>query len=181
MRILISTLAVFALALGTLNAKEDAKTGKVCEKAKAACASACTKGEAVTFKVDGMTCGGCASKLSKNLASVEGVTVEKVCAKSDKAVVKYNADKVCSKSVMAAVEKSGFKVAGQEVTIPVSGMTCGGCSGKVTRALAALDGVSDSAVCHKSGKAVVTFDPSKTCSKTVAKTIEKTGFKTAAK
>jgi len=177
MRILFTIVAAFGLTLGLTHAKETKtaeKTAKTAECAKTACSA-----DKVTFAVAGMTCGGCEGKLSKMFTSVEGVTVDKVCSKSGKACLKYDSEKVSKKDLMAVVKKSGFKLKGEQVTLPVSGMTCGGCSGKVSKALASLEGVSTSAVCHKSNKAVVTFDPSKTCATSVTKAINKTGFKVA--
>lgn len=40
----------------------------------------------------------------------------------------------------------------------VSGMTCGGCTGKVTRALKAIDGVGDVNVSLSDGQATVQYD-----------------------
>jgi len=174
MRILFTIVAAFGLTLGLTQAKETTKTAKTAECAKTACSA-----EKVTFAVDGLTCGGCENKLSKMFTSVDGVTVDKVCSKSGKASLNYDSKKVSKKDLMAVVAKSGFKLKGEQVTLPVSGMTCGGCSGKVSKALASLDGVSKSAVCHKSNKAVVTFNPEKVCASKVTAAINKTGFKVA--
>lgn len=175
MRILFTIVAAFGLTLGLTQAKETTKPAT----AKAECPTSACSAEKVTFAVDGLTCGGCENKLSKMFTSVDGVTVDKVCSKSGKACLKYDSKKVSKKDLMAVVAKSGFKLKGEQVTLPVNGMTCGGCSGKVSKALASLKGVSNSSVCHKSNKAVVTFDPSKTCATSVTKAINNTGFKVA--
>jgi len=177
MRILFTIVAAFGLTLGLTSAKETTKTTETAKTAE--CAKTACSADKVTFAVDGLTCGGCENKLSKAFASTEGVTVEKVCSKSGKACLKYDSEKVSKEDLMAVVAKSGFKLKGEQVTLPVNGMTCGGCSSKVSKALASLEGVSDSSVCHKSNKAVVTFDPSKTCATSVTKAINNTGFKVA--
>jgi copper chaperone len=43
--------------------------------------------------------------------------------------------------------------------LKVSGMTCGGCVGSVTRVLKALPGVADAQVSLEKGEARVSFDP----------------------
>ena len=50
----------------------------------------------------------------------------------------------------------------QTEQIKVSGMTCGGCSNNVTRALKALPGVGDVNVSLTAGEATVQYDERKT-------------------
>ena len=133
--------------------------------------------QTVKYAVSGMTCGACEGKVSKSLAGVKGVTVNKVCSKSGCAEVTFDDSKVKKADVVKAINSTGFKVKGEILTLPVSGMTCGGCSGKVAGALKNLDGVSAQAVCHKSGKATVTFDSEKVAKDKIVATINGTGFK----
>ena len=44
------------------------------------------------------------------------------------------------------------------VTLPVTGMTCGGCENAVTRVLARLPGVSEAVASHREATVRVTFD-----------------------
>jgi len=46
-----------------------------------------------------------------------------------------------------------------EVTLPVSGMTCGGCENAVKRAVGQLPGVAAVAASHRDNTVRVTFDP----------------------
>ena len=48
------------------------------------------------------------------------------------------------------------RAAGGPVVLAISGMTCGGCAGAVTRALAAVAGVVESRVDLAGGRATVT-------------------------
>lgn len=59
----------------------------------------------------------------------------------------------------------------------VSGMTCGGCSGAVSKKLAAIDGVTVKKVCHESGCAVVNYDPNKVRKEAIAAAINQGKFK----
>ena len=63
------------------------------------------------------------------------------------------------------------------LSLPVSGMTCGGSSSKVAGALKKLDGVSTQAVCHNSGKAMVTYDSKKVSKDEIVAAINAAGFK----
>lgn len=50
----------------------------------------------------------------------------------------------------------------QSVLLNVSGMTCGGCSSKVTNALKAIPGVEDVKVSLSAGEATVQYDEGRT-------------------
>lgn len=65
---------------------------------------------------------------------------------------------------------------GTEANYVVKDMTCANCSGKVKAALAKLEGVQTRAVCHKSGHAVVKYDPAKIKPESVIAAINATGF-----
>ncbi len=65
--------------------------------------------ETMTVKVDGMSCGACSDKVSKKLASVKGVTEQKVCHESKQAVITFDPAKVSAKDVLAAIDSTGFK------------------------------------------------------------------------
>ncbi len=45
------------------------------------------------------------------------------------------------------------------VTLPVQGMTCGGCENAVSRAVGMMAGVSRVQASHTSSEVVVTYDP----------------------
>ena len=132
------------------------------------CAGACSA-SSVTYVVTGMTCGGCEGKVADKLAKIEGVEVEKICSKSGHAVVKYDAKKVKPEVLIATINATGYKVTGEQASFKVKGMTCGGCTSKVSDVLAKTEGVTKvEKVCSKGGCAVVVFDPAKTDKEKVA-------------
>ena len=159
--------------------------------AAAACSGACAEGAAccqdeaakkasltkVEYKITGMTCGGCSGKVNTALTQVKGVEIETVCHESNKAVVKYNRKQVKDKDVIAAINNTGFTVEAEIIEVKVDGMTCAGCSTKVSSALTKVDGVKEQKVCHVSKHAVVEFDPKKVSSDKVIAAINQTGFK----
>jgi copper ion binding protein len=172
-------LTSFASAGDKCNKTSDkmVKKAGVCDIEK--CDTDCDmdKANMATFMVTGMTCGSCSGKVKSTLASVDGVTVKKVCHKSGKVMVKYDPAKTDKSKVMTAINTTDFKVAGEQLNIPVSGMTCGACSKKVATALTSLEGASAVGVCHKSGKASVVIDTAKTSEAKVMEAINATGFK----
>jgi Cu+-exporting ATPase len=66
--------------------------------------------------------------------------------------------------------------AGAKVTIPVSGMTCAACSGRVQRALSKQPGVEDAAVNLMTSNATVRFDPASTSPEALVEAIRATGY-----
>ena len=67
----------------------------------------------------------------------------------------------------------------QAVTFKVQGMTCGGCTASVTRALKSVQGVNDVTVTLQPGEATVAFDPAATDVATLRSTIENAGYDVA--
>ncbi len=66
--------------------------------------------------------------------------------------------------------------AADRVTIPVTGMTCAACSGRVQRALSKQPGVREAAVNLMLGNATVSFDPAATNPDALVETIRATGY-----
>jgi Cu+-exporting ATPase len=64
----------------------------------------------------------------------------------------------------------------EKVTIPVSGMTCAACSGRVQRALEKSTGVADASVNLMTKSATVTYDPSVVQPDALVETIRSTGY-----
>ena len=65
------------------------------------------------------------------------------------------------------------------VTIRVEGMKCAKCSGAVTKALKATDGVEDAQVSQEKGEAVIKYDDQKLTEAKLREVINGTGFKAA--
>lgn len=164
-----------------------AKTGACCAADKAA---TCPVSGATTqltpsadgliqaqFKVEGMTCAACETKVTKALNALEGVKQASASADSKLAKVRYNPQKARDRDLADAIRKAGFKVQAETVALKVDGMTCAACSDKVASKLAALQGVSEQKVCHEAKQAVVTFDPEKVSTRDIIAAIDATGFK----
>ena len=63
------------------------------------------------------------------------------------------------------------------VTIKVEGMKCAKCSGSVSKALKATEGVEDVQVSHDKGEAVIKYDDQKLDETKLREVINSTGFK----
>jgi len=157
---------------------------EACCASKAAAASTCpadsqAKLVKISYKVTGMTCAGCETKVTGVLSKIEGVSEPAACAESKQVKLAYDPTKVKEDQLMAAINKTGFKVEAETIDLKVEGMKCGACSDKVGKKLAGVKGVSEQKVCHEGQQALVTFDPTKVSRKDIIAAIDSTGFKVA--
>ena len=64
----------------------------------------------------------------------------------------------------------------QSLSFDITGMTCGGCTGSVKRALSKIDGVSHAEVTLSPGVATVVADPSRVTSAQIEAAITGLGY-----
>src|SRR5689334_20271763 len=69
-----------------------------------------------------------------------------------------------------------MSAAAEKVVIPVTGMTCAACQGRVQRTLSKTPGVVDASVNLMMGNATVAFDPTVVSPDALVDTIRKTGY-----
>src|SRR5215210_7400295 len=81
-----------------------------------------------------------------------------------------------TKDTKEATGSAPEEAQGARVTIPVSGMTCAACSGRVQRTLSATPGVRDAAVNLMMANATVSYDPSATSPDALVEAVRATGY-----
>ena len=64
----------------------------------------------------------------------------------------------------------------KQINLQVNGMTCGGCSSSVERAIGELAGVASVSADWQSGQVVVTFDETKVLEDAIKEAVEDAGF-----
>ncbi len=67
-----------------------------------------------------------------------------------------------------------------EVSLPVTGMSCGGCENAVKRAVGLLPGVTAVTASHRDAMVTVTFDPAEVSQADIAQKIRALGYTVAA-
>lgn len=140
------------------------------------CKKLCCTGTPVTFTIKGLSCETCSGKVTKAL-KLDGVKVETVSHLTNQAILKYDSTKVKPAQLVSAIGKSGYKVVGQEITLTISGMKGESCAGDLSKVLANATGVTRvSTVCHKTGAALVSFDPTKTDRSKLVAALQGTAF-----
>lgn len=63
----------------------------------------------ITFRVTGMTCGGCVIAVRKVLTRLEGVTKADASYEDSRAVVTYDPEKVTVEQMIAAIKTLGYE------------------------------------------------------------------------
>jgi Cu+-exporting ATPase len=75
-----------------------------------------------------------------------------------------------------AIETMGVSDASEEITLPITGMTCASCVRRVERALSRVDGVAEASVNLATEKARVRFDPAVAAPDRLQAAVEKAGY-----
>lgn len=66
-----------------------------------------------------------------------------------------------------------------ELTLTVTGMTCGGCENAVRSVLSMVDGVQKATASHRENRVQVVYDPAKTDRGAITRAIETAGYSVA--
>ncbi len=109
----------------------------------------------LTFKVAGLTCASCVTRVEKALQAVPGVAHASINLATEKATVQAAPD-VGVDTLYAAVEKAGYEVPRQTFALSIGGMTCASCVTRVERALMQVPGVTAASINLATEKAQVT-------------------------
>tara|TARA_B100000609_G_scaffold10969_1_gene8406 strand:+ start:5474 stop:7975 length:2502 start_codon:yes stop_codon:yes gene_type:complete len=110
------------------------------------------------FTVEGMHCASCVRRVETALRETEGVQEANVNFATQRATVTFG-DTLNANTLAKVVEDAGYTVLKESLTIPIRGMTCASCVGRVEKALNAIDGVVESSVNLATEKANVTYLP----------------------
>ena len=67
----------------------------------------------------------------------------------------------------------------EELTLKVTGMTCGGCENAIRRVLSMVEGVTAATASHKNESVTVSYDPQKASRDQIVRAIETAGYSVA--
>jgi Cu+-exporting ATPase len=130
--------------------------------------------------IRGMTCAACAGRIEKVVRKLPGIEEANVNLATEKLFVEYDADSLTVPDIQAAVSKIGYeaieKTENSMVTIPIGGMTCAACAGRIEKVVGKLDGVAEVSVNLATEKATVSYDPTKVRVSGIKAAIEKIGY-----
>jgi copper chaperone len=69
-----------------------------------------------------------------------------------------------------------YTTVAEQMTLGVTGMSCGGCEHAITRALSSLEGVSQVAASHRDSRVTLVYDPGLVDRDAIVKRIEAAGY-----
>ena len=150
----------------------------------------------VEFSISGMTCAGCEEHVKQAVNAVSGVLVSSANHQSGTASATFDQSKVSVDQIVDAINATGYKVEKYEIRnddalnpvsrqagsvirieLNVSGMTCSACEEHVKHSVNELDGIIEVSTSYKQGKAIVSYDASKTTPGKITEAINRTGYK----
>lgn len=132
--------------------------------------------EHADFAVEGMTCSACATRLEKALAQVPGISEAAVNFALERADVSFDPATTDTAAVAEAIHKAGFSVPEERFSMPIRGMTCSACVGRVEKALLAVPGVREANVNLALERADITGLRGVTQAATLAGAVSKAGY-----
>ncbi len=112
----------------------------------------------VTLPIEGMHCAGCAGRLERTLAGVDGVAECSVNLATEQATVRLSVD-TAREEVLDAVARAGLSVPADSARLAIGGMTCASCTQRVETALRDHPGVHTASVNLATEVATVAFQP----------------------
>ncbi len=148
----------------------------------------------LTFPVTGMTCASCVRRVEKALTKVPGVDEANVNLATERARVRFDPSEARPEQLRSAVERAGYgllevlqesapnsrptsKSDVETLNLPIEGMTCASCVGRVERSLSKVPGVSQANVNLATEKAQVSFDPGLVNLLGISQAVEKAGYR----
>lgn len=129
----------------------------------------------LTLQISKLSCGSCVARAENALRAVDGVGEVAVNLASESALVGFDAPATPA-TMTKALAAAGYPAVVDQVTLDISGMTCGGCAARVEKALAAAPAVTEVSVNLASETALVKFLAGATTPQAVAKASTDAGY-----
>ncbi|MGM0424777.1 MAG: heavy metal translocating P-type ATPase [Thermodesulfobacteriota bacterium] len=142
--------------------------------------TASTQEQKQTFRILGMHCAACSSRVEREVSSLQGVTSASVNLATEKMQVSWDPNVLDAEQIMHKVQESGYKAElPQEkarIDLDIKGMTCAACSARVQKALENLPGVLEAEVNLATERARVLIDPAQTEVQQLINAVQKAGY-----
>ncbi len=135
-----------------------------------------------TFKVTGMSCASCSSRIEKTVNGIDGVIKATVNLVTEKLLVEYDNTKTSREDIIKIVENTGYGCSYEDVekttnTYKVLGMSCASCSSKVENEVRKVVGVQSASVNLATEKLTIAYDNKVIGFTDIANVVEKLGYK----
>jgi P-type Cu+ transporter len=126
----------------------------------------------------GMHCASCAGRIEKALAGAAGVVSANVNFATSRATVQYDPQTTGVEALRQLVRDLGYQVimTTERCELPLLGMHCASCAGRIEKALAGADGVASANVNFATSRATVQFDPQATGVEQLSQLVRDLGY-----
>ncbi|MFW6179558.1 MAG: copper ion binding protein, partial [Desulfohalobiaceae bacterium] len=133
-----------------------------------------------TFRILGMHCASCSSRVEREVSALQGVTSASVNLATEKMQVSWDSGVLDTEQILRKVQEAGYKAElPQEkarIDLAIQGMTCAACSARVQKALENLPGVLEAEVNLATEKARAVIDPAQTEVQQLIHAVQKAGY-----
>jgi Cu+-exporting ATPase len=129
----------------------------------------------LSLPVEGMSCAGCVSRVERVLKALPDTREVAVNLATSRATLVLGGA-TGPAQVAAALANAGYPVAATETVLPVEGMHCASCVGRVEKALAAVPGVTEASVNLAAGQARVSHGEGVVAPADLAAAVKAAGF-----
>lgn len=132
--------------------------------------------QTVFFKIGGMSCAACSSRVERVLSKLPGIEKAAVNLAVEKATVTFDSTQITFNEITKKVQDLGYQVITGKVDLKITGMTCAACSGRVEKVLDKLPGIASAVVNLALERATVEYYPGVITVTEIKSRIEKLGF-----
>lgn len=126
--------------------------------------------------ITGITCAGCAARIERGIVKLPGIKSINVNAATEKLTVTYDPLQISGKEFVRTVRELGYDAGFEEITIPIAGMHCASCVGRIERHLSGLDGVIRANINLATEKATIDYVPQQIGLSDIRSAIEDLGY-----
>ncbi len=131
----------------------------------------------LSLPVTGMSCAGCVGRVERTLAGLPGARDVSVNLATGRASLAITGE-TGPAEVAAALAGAGYPVVETETVLPIEGMHCASCVGRVEAALTAVPGVAGASVNLATGRASVRHGEGIVSPADLAAAVKAAGFST---
>ncbi len=130
-----------------------------------------------SYKINGMHCAACSSRIERVLSRLEGVARASVNLSTELLSIDFDSEKITLEDIATRVSNLGFELVVpapvKKISFTITGMHCAACSGRIERVLGKTAGVDNASVNLASETGFVEGDISL---RQVRELVEKLGF-----
>ena len=133
------------------------------------------------FRIKGMHCAACSSRVEKAVGALEGVENASVNLATEQLQVSWDANRLKQEDIISTVRNTGYEIEPprdkSEIELAIEGMHCAACSSRVEKAIGNLPGVTEASVNLATERARLQIDPDQIKVSEIQDAVAQAGYK----